>query len=196
METRRIRYWLLLLLCGAGACSPPQARLLLPPDSGAVTLAVDSVQLPELASFPVRLTLTNYTRHPVVLVFASPTPQGQADNFYLVAGSDTFYLGVKSPDHRLVFPGKTATSFVCDGYFLRGKGHFDSFGRIDSAFKEGKVVYELAGLESRDSGFPHTSPPVDTVLLPTKVEALAHAWVGHEFLPGSYRWREQRLVQH
>ncbi|WBA44006.1 hypothetical protein [Hymenobacter canadensis] len=165
--------------------------------SGAVKLEVDSLRRPELVTFPIRLKLTNYTRHKVVLVFDSlPDGHYQAKNLCLVAGQDTFYLGVKGPDHHLVFSANTVTSFIGVGYFLRGKGHFDSFRQIDSVFKYGRLVYEFAPSVFRDVDLSGTALSNDTLLLPTKLETCTvQAIVANDFFSASYGWREKRLNQ-
>jgi hypothetical protein len=195
MEISRLCY-LMLFLLGLEACHHPPVHLLLPARSGSVKLEVDSLLVPQLASFPIRLKLTNYTRHKVVLVFDS-LPTGhhyQARNFYLVAGHDTFFLGMRVPNHHWVFAENTATSFLGEGYFLRGKSHFDSFGQIDSVIRYGKLVYTFAPPVPRGVDLAVEAPPVDTLLLPTKLEAsTAHAAVVYRFLPISYEWREERL---
>ena len=193
MPTRSLLHW--LLLCGAVACHSPQARLLLPGGSGAVALELDSVCRPELATFPLRLKLTNHTRHPVVLVFnALASRSHQAKNLYVTAGPDTFLLGIKGPNHWLVFPANTTTSFLGFGSFIVGKRPFHSFRQIDSVFRHGTLWYDFAPLVGGvDVAQP--APSVDTLLLPTKLEArTGRAVVVDAFLPGSYRWREKRLT--
>lgn len=191
---RSLRY--LLVLFGAGACHSQQARLLLPAGSGAVTLAVDSVLRPELANFPLRLTLTNRTPHPVVLVLDSTAhPDHKANTLYVTAGPDTFFLGVKDRKKHLVFRANTATSFRGYASFLYGKGSFGSFQQIDSVFRYGTLVYDFAPPLARGIDFAQTAPAADTLLLPTKLEArTGTAVVVDQFLPGSFRWQEKRLA--
>jgi hypothetical protein len=198
MKSSRLHYSPLLLF-GISACHHPQTHLLLAAESNVVKLEVDSIQMPELARFPIRLKLTNYTRHKVVLVFdslATDYPSGdryQAKNLYLVAGQDTFFLGAR--DQYLVFPEKTATSFLCDGYFLYGKGHFDSFGQLKSVFKDAQLVYAFSSPIPREAALAAATTAIDTLLLPTKLKATtAHALVGSGFPRAFYKWREEQLI--
>lgn len=200
-SSRHLRY-LLLLLFGLSACQHPQTKLLLAAESGAVKLAVDSVQLPELAHFPLRLTLTNYSRHHVVLIFdslATDSPRAAthypAKNFYVVAGQDTFFLGARTSDHCLVFPASKATSFLCDGYFHRGKGAFDSLAQIRTVFKNAQLAYVLPSPLSPRGDLAAATIGLDTLLLPTKLAApTAHAVVDYGFPQSFYKWREERLT--
>lgn len=200
-SSRRLRY-LFLLLFGLSTCQHPQPHLLLAAGSGAVKLAVDSVQLPELARFPLRLKLTNYTRHQVVLVFdslATDYPRTAthypAKNFYVVAEQDTFFLGARTSDHCLVFPARRTTFFLCDGYFQRGKGAFESLAQIRTVFKDAQVEYVLPSPILHRVDLAAATIGVDTLLLPTKLAApTAHAVVGYGFPQAFYEWREERLT--
>lgn len=164
---------LLLSIGGLGACQPTPVTLLLPAASRAVTLHVDSICLPELAEFPLRLTLTNHTRYPVVLLFDSLAPpyERQVQNLYLVVDPDTFFLGVRVSGQPLVFRAKTATSFLAYAYFVHGKGHFDSFQHIHASFEKGRLVYRLNQTALQGKDIKQLFPAIDTLLLPKKLEA-------------------------
>jgi hypothetical protein len=200
-NSSQLRY-LLLPLFELSACQHPQTKLLLAAESGAVKLAVDSVQLPELVHFPLRLTLTNYSRHQVVLVFdslATDYPRAAthypAKNFYLMARQDTFLLSAWTSDHCLVFPARRATSFLCNGYFQRGKGSFDSLEQIRTVFKDAQLEYVLPSSFSHRVDLAAATIGVDTLLLPMKLTApTAHAMVGYGFPQSFYEWREERLT--
>ena len=202
MKSSQLCY-LILLLVGAGACHHPQARLLLPARNSGVKLEMDSLQTPELRTFPVRLKLTNYTRHKVVLVFDSiPTESSsvhpnryQAKNLYLVVGRDTFFLGVQAKNKHLVFQESTATSFTCSGYFHYGVGHFDSFQQLDSVCKYGKVVYDFRPPAPPSVDLTMMGSPVDTLLLPTKLETSITQAVRVPYIRTFYQWREKRLTR-
>jgi hypothetical protein len=187
-----------LLLFGAGACHHPPVPRLLPAGSGAVTLALDSVQQPELGTFPLRLRLTNNTRHRVVLVFDTiANKYFQVKNLYLVAGQDTFFLGLKTRRKYSVFAANTATSFCGIGYFGLGKTPIDSYGQVDTVFQTGTLVYTFPLSGPRQVSVAGPSPSRDTLLFPTKMAArTSHASVVERFLNGSYPRQEKQLPPH
>jgi hypothetical protein len=201
MKSRRLRLFLLLLF-GLSACQHPHPPVVFVTEDGALKLAVDSVQLPELAHFPLRLTLTNYSRHKVVLVFDSlatdhpkVAPYRPAKNFYLVARQDTFFLSARTLDHCLTFPERRASSFLCNGYFRRGKGSFTSFEQLRTVFKNAQVVYAMPSPMGRKVDVAAATSAGDTLLLPLKLAApTAYAVVGYGFPQAFYEWREERLT--
>jgi hypothetical protein len=201
MKSRRLRSFLLLLF-GLSACQHPRPPLVLITEGGAVKLAVDSVQLPELAHFPLRLTLANYSRHKVVLVFDSlatdyprATTHRPAKNFYLVARQDTFLLSASTSDHCLIFRERRATSFLCNGYFRWGKGSFTSFEQLRTVFKNAQVVYAMPSPMGRRVDVAAATSAGDTLLLPMKLAVpTAPAVVGYGFPQAFYKRREARLT--
>lgn len=194
-ETKQLLLVTLFLL-GIVACKEPESSILLDVKEGDVILEVDSVGMPELAEFPIRFKLSNYTDKKVVLFFESASNEykHQVNNFYVTAGQDTFNIGLKIPKGNLVFNENSVTSFLGYGYFIHGKGHFDSFKEIEAVFEKGKLEYKLDKKLVHSFDLEEILPKSDTLLIPSKLEASTNqALIVDRFLPGSFWWREERL---
>lgn len=184
-----------LLILGMAACQKPESRVLLDAKEGDIMLEVDSIGLPELVEFPIRLKLTNYTDKKVILVFDSISNKykHQVKNLYVTADQDTFFIGLKTPENYLVFNENTVTSFLGYGYFIYGEGHFDSFKEIETAFEKGKLEYKF------DERLRHNIdlkdlPKADTLLFPSQLETNTNqASIVQRFSSGSFWWREERI---
>lgn len=178
------------------ACNKPTSGILLLAQKGDVTIEIDSVGVPELAAFPIRLKLTNYTNKKVVLVFdtISNEYKDQVKNLYITADQDTFFLGLRIPRNYIIFEPGTSTSFLGFGYFIYGKGHFESFGEIDSVFEKGRLEYRYDDKSLDNVNFKEMLTEADTLLLPSKLEtSTGNAQVVNKFLPKSLEWREKKL---
>ena len=185
-----------LILVGIVACQKSQSSVFLDAKEGDVILEVDSVGVPELVEFPIRLRLSNYTDKKAVLFFDSISNEYkyQVKNFYVTAGQDTFFIGLKIPENYLVFNENSVTSFLGYGYFVYGKGHFDSFKEIETVFDNGKLEYKLDKKILHNIDLNEALTKADTLLIPTKLEANTNqALIVHRFLPGSFWWSEQSL---
>jgi hypothetical protein len=195
----RIPY-LIILLLSVVACHKPKPPVLLDAPIGHVKLEVDSVlRWPELAPFPVRVRLINYTDKKVVLLFdtISNEYKDQVKNFFITNGKDTFNLGVRVSGFPLIFNERTVTSFNCDAYFLAGKGHFDSFEEIESGFQSGNLVYKAGKKLLNTAHLKELHIDADTFLLPSILEvSTGKALLVDRFLPQSYEpIREVKLKQ-
>ncbi len=178
------------------ACNKPQQGLLLKAEEGDVKIEIDSVALPELALFPIRVKLTNFADNKVVLVFDTITDvyEGQVRNLYLTVDADTFFIGVKTSENYLVFNERTTTSFLAWGYIWHGEKHFDSIKDIEPAFKNGKLVYRFSKDYLQNVNTVGMLSHSDTLLVPVKVESKTDkAQVLKEFVPLSYEWHEEKL---
>ena len=168
----------------------------MPAEEGEVKIEIDSVGVPELAAFPLRLKLTNSTSKKVVLVFdtISNEYEDQVKNLYITADQDTFFLGIKTQEKYLIFNPCTSTSFLGFGYFIYGKGHFDSFEEIDTVFKKGRLEYSFDSKLLHNNVLKEMLAETDTILVPSKLEAsTGKAQVVDRFLPQSLDWREKKL---
>jgi hypothetical protein len=187
---------ILLLVLTVIACNKPTSGILLPAQKGDVTIEIDSVGVPELAAFPIRLKLTNNTNKKVVLVFdtISNEYKDQVKNLYITADQDTFFLGLRIPRNYIIFEPRTSTSFLGFGYFIYGTGHFESFGEIDTVFKKGRLEYRYNDKILDNVNFEKMLTEADTLLIPSKLEtSTGNAQVVDRFLPQSLEWLEKKL---
>src|SRR5688572_20758828 len=169
--------WIMFLLLASlliVGCEKRNSTVLMYTQKGDIKIEVDSViRWPELAHFPIRVRVTNYSDKKVALVFdpISNVSKDQVKNLLLIRGTDTFYLGIRMSGMPLILNENTITSFNCLGYFHFGKGHFDSFKEIESGFKEGKLFYRLGKKSINQSHLEKLHIEADTILLPTLLEA-------------------------
>ncbi|AKD05410.1 hypothetical protein PKOR_23210 [Pontibacter korlensis] len=187
---------LVILVLTALACKKPTPGQLLYAKEGDVKIEIDSVGVPELAAFPIRFKLTNYTNKKVVLVFdtISNEYKDQVRNLYITADQDTFFLGIRNSEEYVIFNPRTSTSFLGYGYFIYGKGHFDSFGEIDSVFKKGKLKYTFGKMKVQNNALKEVIRGADTLLIPPTLEAKTDkAKIVDRFLSGSFWWQEKKL---
>lgn len=187
---------LFLLVLTVIACNKRSPGMLLHAKEGDVKIEIDSVGLPELAAFPLRFKLTNNTNNKVVLVFdtISNEYKDQVKNLYITADQDTFFLGIRVPRNYLIFNPRTSTSFLGFGYFIYGKGHFDSFGEIDTVFKKGRLEYRYDDKVLQNVSFKEMLAEADTLLIPSRLEeSTGKAHIVDRFLPESLEWREKKL---
>lgn len=187
---------ILLLVLTVIACNKPTSGILLPAQEGDVIIKIDSVGVPELTAFPIRLKLTNNTNKKVVLVFDTIPNEykDQVKNLYITADQDTFFLGIRVPRNCLIFNPRTITSFLGFGYFIYGTGHFESFGKIDTVFKKGRLEYRYNDKILDNVNFKKMLTEADTLLIPSKLEtSTGNAQVVYRFLPQSLEWREKKL---
>ncbi|KAA5539110.1 hypothetical protein [Adhaeribacter rhizoryzae] len=189
--------WLLVLPLLVVACHNTKSLVLLDAQEGDVKLEVDSIlSWPEMAHFPIRVRLINYTDKKVALVFDSISNkyENQVKNLFITSGKDTFTLGVRISGMPLVLNERTVTSFNCEGYFIYGKGHFDSFDEIESVFKNGKLVYKFDDKILQQDHIRGMLIQADTILIPTILEASTNkASLVESFLPRSFWTREEKL---
>src|SRR5476649_2065087 len=85
---------------------------------GQVKLELDSVSFPpEIAIFPMRAKLTNYSNKKVILTFKSVNNEFkyQKENLYLVSKMDTLLLGIKAS--YIVMDEYSSTSFNIEGFY-------------------------------------------------------------------------------
>ncbi|GHA63545.1 hypothetical protein [Pontibacter akesuensis] len=187
---------LVILVLAVIACNRPKPDMFLLAKEGDVKLEIDSVGVPELAAFPLRFKLTNNTNKNVVLALDTIANkyEDQLKNLYITADQDTFFLGIKSQEHYIIFSPRTSTSFLGFGYFLYGKGHFDSFKEIDTVFKKGRLEYRFDDKILQNIRFKGMLAEADTILVPSKLEASTDkAQIVERFQPESLRWREKKL---
>lgn len=160
------------LIVIAIVCCKPGPATLLKAKNGEVKLEVDSIRRPEVGDFPIQLRLTNYSNKKVLLIFDFlPSGPGKyaTNNLFLTTPIDTLILGVRAPKY-LVFKERTITSFRCYGYFHQGKGSFDSFGAIDTAFKNGKLIYSFEGKIPHNISQEELLSKADTLIVPYQLE--------------------------
>lgn len=186
--------YLLLIVMAIVCCKPGPATLLKAKD-GEVKLEVDSIRRPEMGHFPIKLRLTNYSNKKVLLIFdflPSGPNEYATNNLYLTTPIDTFILGVRAPKY-LVFKERTITSFLCEGYFHQGKGSFDSFRAIDTAFKSGKLKYSFDGEIPHNISQEELLSKADTLIVPYQLEVHTNnAVVVWGSLNGPY-WEEETI---
>ncbi len=193
--------WILFLLISlffVVCCHKPNHTVLTYAQKGDIKIEVDSViRWPELATFPIRVRITNSINKKVALVFdtISNVYKHQVENLYIIRGKDTFNLGVRTSGMPLILNEETVTSFNCLGYIHYGKGHFESFKEIESGFKEGKLVYRLGKNPINQAQLEKLHINVDTLILPTLLEARTErASLVNDFLQQSFRpIREAKL---
>lgn len=182
--------FLLIFCLFVVSCNKSEPAFLIYVPKEDIKIEVDSViRSPELAHFPIRLRITNYTNKKVALIFdtISNVYQHQVKNLFITRGSDTFYLGIRNSGMPLILNEKTVTSFNCLGYYIHGKGHFESTKEIESGFKAGNLVYRLGKKPISQSHLNKLNLEADTLLLPTLLETRTDkALLVSEFLQGSF----------
>ncbi|WP_161890717.1 hypothetical protein [Pontibacter russatus] len=194
MNLRNLSLFLLVLTITS--CNKPTLGIMLPAEEGEVMIELDSVGLPELAAFPMRLKLTNNTNKKVVLVFdtISNEYKDQVRNMFVTANPDTFLLGVRTKKEFLIFNPHTSTSFLGFGYFIYGRGHFESFEEINAVLTKGRLEYRFNRKNFANNALKEILAVSDTVVVPSKLEAsTGNAQVVDRFLPQSLEWREKKL---
>ena len=196
MEISLKSIYLLFIVVAIVCCKPGPATFLKAKD-GEVKLEVDSIRRPEMGIFPIKLRLTNYSNKKVLLIFDF-LPNGPdkyaTNNLYLITPIDTFILGVRAPKY-LVFKERTITSFICEGYFHQGKGSFDLFKDIDTAFKNGKLKYSFDGKIPHNISQEELLSKADTVLVPYQLEVHTNNAVVVSRLSNSAYWMKEETIQ-
>lgn len=188
------------------SCTEKKAQahlVLLAPQNGEVQLEVDSIcNRPEILSFPIVMTLTNYSHKKVALIFESGVDssnflQNQIKNLYLVnANKDTFALGTFGDDRYIVFDERSATPFICMAYlFKERKGSFRSFEDFDTTLPKGKIVYHFEGNIPGGIVQERLVAKADTFLIPHMLLAnTGTAKVLPEFGEVKPGWRNKRRL--
>ncbi len=131
-------FFICLLNLGCFRSQPTLTFIEAKPDQ--IKLEIDSVRLPpEMASFPIRVRLTNYTNKKALLVFKRIVNDfsHQKHNLYLKTERDTLFLGLNA-DH-LILNKRSSITFNINGYYGANKEKhlFHEFFN----FPKGKICY-------------------------------------------------------
>ena len=138
------------------------------PKRNEIVLEADSVRFPpEMATFPIRIKLTNYSNSDAILTFKSVDNEfkHQKSNLYLVSGKDTLMLGINT--NYIILDKHSSASLNIDGFYnptdVKRKYFFND---IDS-FPKGRIIYNVSEdmIKSRDN-----KDLVDTILIPRHLE--------------------------
>ncbi|OYU94301.1 MAG: hypothetical protein CFE21_17105 [Bacteroidetes bacterium B1(2017)] len=146
------------------SCHLEQKSVFLECPENKISIEIDSVCLPEIAIFPIRLKIANFNDNKVVLQFNSDTSDSykRLNNMFLISKTDTFDLWLG--DKYLILNERSVTSFTCRGIYNSGRGHFNSIKDFQS-FNKLKLIY--LGENNYKSNFKYDFIyKTDTFLIP------------------------------
>jgi len=171
MNTKKTKNRYLLFICSVFfflvSCNTHSNNvILLKAQKGDVEMEARCVSYPEMSFFPILIKVTNLTKNRIVLFFDSLN-SSTTNMFFLETPLDTFALGVR--EKYLTFDKSSEAFFVCEAYFKTGKGSFNSFSEIDSAFATGTIQYKSDGLIPMNIDKKRLLKIADTLVTPTYI---------------------------
>lgn len=186
---KKIKFVIICLLF-ANCHSKVENTILLKTQSERIKLEIDSVSVPELPTFLIRLKLTNNTNKNLMLVFDSvpeydftkdynlPKSNEKHKLFFIDKNKDSLNLYVnKGEKKEMFFEKNSITSFNVIGFFnFREKpkiGFFNdlSYFQDSKKFPKSKIIYIYSGNLSEYKSTSKGVSKADTILVPNKLEA-------------------------